>query len=209
MSELHLSIAHIPLPTRMLKLPVDQRGYPVPWFVIWIDGKPDHRVVDMEKVRRAILEKRCFTCGEKLGKYLTFNVGPVSLLSTISAEPPSHLECIEYAMQACPFLSRPYAHRRVTGLPEGTVDVEGMLEHHPIVMTAYTTQGYQTRNANPGILFKLLPPTSVVWWCEGRKATREECEAGIKLALTKIRSSINDAFLATALTRIRQWLPEV
>jgi hypothetical protein len=31
------------LPLRMRGLPLDERGYPVPWFVAWIDGKPEFR----------------------------------------------------------------------------------------------------------------------------------------------------------------------
>ena len=34
-----------PLPRRFLGLPIDDRGYPVPWFVHWVDGKPDFRLV--------------------------------------------------------------------------------------------------------------------------------------------------------------------
>lgn len=30
-----------PLPPRMQRLPVDERGYPVSFFVAWPDGKPD------------------------------------------------------------------------------------------------------------------------------------------------------------------------
>jgi len=28
------------LPLAMRGLPRDHRGYPVPWFVAWVDGKP-------------------------------------------------------------------------------------------------------------------------------------------------------------------------
>lgn len=39
-----------PQPPKMQHLPVDERGFPAPYFVAWIDGKPDHRVVDPEKL---------------------------------------------------------------------------------------------------------------------------------------------------------------
>jgi hypothetical protein len=33
-----------PIPTRMARLPLDKHHRPVPWFVAFIDGQPDHRV---------------------------------------------------------------------------------------------------------------------------------------------------------------------
>ena len=30
-----------PLPPRIAKLPVDERGYPVPWFVQWLGPKDE------------------------------------------------------------------------------------------------------------------------------------------------------------------------
>jgi len=47
------------LPSRMKSLPVDERGYPVPWFVAWIGGKPEFRTVEAGKVIKAIRERRC------------------------------------------------------------------------------------------------------------------------------------------------------
>lgn len=41
-------------PERMLGLPRDQRGYPVPWFVEWIDGAPDFRVTSRERMAKAV-----------------------------------------------------------------------------------------------------------------------------------------------------------
>ena len=207
MSELHVSLRGLPLPRRMRALPVDVRGFPVPWFVMWVDGAPDHRVVDFEKVVRALQEKRCFTCGDHLGRNLTFCLGMVSLITTVSAEPPSHLECIEYALKGCPFLSRPYAKRRVDGLPEGTADVQGFMDHHPQVMTAYTTRSYEAHQGNPGILFTIGPMGSITWWTEGRRATHDECQAALHLACDKLVDVENQAALMQGVQRVLPWFP--
>src|SRR5262245_2742625 len=95
-----------PVPERMRKLPL-HRGYPVPWFVEWIEGVPDFRIMDGRKLVRAVKEKRCWVCGELMGSYLAFTIGPMCAVNRISAEPPSHRECASFSARGCPFLTRP------------------------------------------------------------------------------------------------------
>jgi hypothetical protein len=40
------------LPVRLQGLPIDERGYPVPWFVAWENGKPEFRAMDPLKFWR-------------------------------------------------------------------------------------------------------------------------------------------------------------
>jgi len=47
-------------------------GYPVPFVQMWIDGKPDFRVIDPEKVARCVNEKLCAICGVRLGEFSFF-----------------------------------------------------------------------------------------------------------------------------------------
>src|SRR5262245_54450039 len=107
-----------PVPRRMQKLPLDHRGYPVPWFVAFIDGKPDFRVVREPGIPLAHNKDLCWLCGERRGKWLAFVVGPMCGINRVTAEPPSHYECAEFAIKACPFLTRPMAVRRERDLPE-------------------------------------------------------------------------------------------
>jgi hypothetical protein len=100
------------IPDRIRNLPVDERGYPVPWFVDWIDGKPEFRAMDGRKFDRCINEKLCWVCGERLKKHVAFVIGPMCTITRTSAEPPSHLDCAEWSVKACPFLSKPQMKRR-------------------------------------------------------------------------------------------------
>src|SRR4029077_8964998 len=101
-----------PLPERMRHLPVNSKGYPVPWFVAWVDGQPEFRAMDGAKFRRAIREKLCWVCGGKLGVYVCLVAGPMCGINRTSSEPPCHLECAQWSARNCPFLSNPRQVRR-------------------------------------------------------------------------------------------------
>ena len=171
-----------PLPPRLRTLPIDERGFPVPYFVAWIDGKPDHRVVDPPKIAACVNGRRCWLCGSPLGRFLSFTIGPMCGVNRINSEPPQHRECAEYAVRACPFMSRPHAHRRDARLPENVRDPAGeFLKRNPGVVGVWTTTSYRARRADggSGVLFELGEPDSVSWWSEGRPATIEEVRASV------------------------------
>lgn len=175
----------IPVPTgRLARLYVDHRGYPVPWFVAWVDGVPDHRIMDAEKKEKAFVNQLCWICGQPLGgATVTYAIGPMCAVNRISAEPPSHKECAEYSVRACPFLSRPHAHRREGGLPDEAEEPDGiMVRRNPGVILVWTAKKYTTRivPAGDGTLFHVGDPYEISWFCQGRAATREEVEDAIR-----------------------------
>ena len=55
-----------PIPERIARLPLDKRGFPVPWFVQWDDGVPNFPVMDPDKFRLAISFNRCWCCGQPM-----------------------------------------------------------------------------------------------------------------------------------------------
>lgn len=181
---IRVDIASIPLPVRMRGLPVDERGYPVPWFVKWIDGKPEFRTADAQKFVLAVMEKRCWICGDKLGRYQAFVIGPMCAINRVSSEPPSHRECALYGVQACPFLARPHMRRRENDLPEERRAPGGFfVERNPGVSLLWVTQDYHAEQAdigNEGTIFLIGDPTETAWFAEGRTATRAEVEASIE-----------------------------
>src|SRR5215510_204714 len=101
-----------PLPRRMQSLPVSDRGFPVPWFVPWVNGQPEFRAMDGRKFELAVGKKLCWVCGQPLGTRFAFVVGPMCGINRISSEPPSHRECAEFSAMGCPFLSMPKMVRR-------------------------------------------------------------------------------------------------
>jgi hypothetical protein len=98
MDQLNARIAHIPLPRRFVGRPLSPTGFPVPWFVSIRDGVPDFVNIHPQKVVEAINRKVCWLCGERLGRYLAFTIGPMCAVNRVSAEPPTHYDCARYAV---------------------------------------------------------------------------------------------------------------
>lgn len=185
------------IPERLKKLPVDARGYPVPWFVAEIDGKFDFRVMDGAKLYEAIAARLCWVCGEKLGVSLAFTIGPMCALNRTIAEPPSHRECAEFAIKACPFLNQTELKRNEAGMDtlvaeKGCKLSENGLKRQPGAICLWMTRTYRPFYAVPGdknseLLFNIGKPDQVFWFCEGREATRAEVLTSIETGLPILR----------------------
>lgn len=163
------------IPDRIRALPVDVRGFPVPWFVHWENGVPDFRVISPGKIPQAVIHRRCWTCGDKLGRFMTFVIGPMCAINRISGEPPSHLDCARYAATHCPFLTKPHMKRNEYKLPEDYQPLPGVsLRRNPGVSVLWITKDYKVLKVDGGHLFEVGDPVSLEWYAEGRTATREE-----------------------------------
>lgn len=173
-------------PARICALPLDDRGYPVPYFVEWFDGKPDFRVASEAKLVACIRGKRCWICGGQLGKFQTFAIGPMCAVNRISSEPPAHLECARYAARACPFLLLPSAKRRDATIPKETRVHEAANMRNPGVILLWTTTApYRPFKNARSILFEIPEPVTLEYWSQGRLATAGEVwdsfESGVEI----------------------------
>jgi hypothetical protein len=185
---LNAAIRDIPLPDRLKRRPVSERGFPVPWFVSFINGKWDFVNLDPRKIVEAYNRKLCFLCGEPLGQYKAFVIGPMCSINRVSAEPPAHRECAEYAVRACPFLARPAAKRNekaALGVPELVPGI--MIQHNPGATLIWITKSFKLLPVEGGCLFQIGDPLEVAWYAEGRKATRAEVDAAIAKGLPLLR----------------------
>lgn len=173
-----------PLPDRIAKLP-RHRGYPVPWFVAWVGGVPEFRVIGKGKVATAVRERRCWVCGETLGARFAFVIGPMCAVNRISSEPPSHLDCAEFSARACPFLSRPHMVRREGGLPAAACPAAGFsIDRNPGVALVWVARDYRLIPTPDGrVLFRMGAPLRVSAYAEGRTATPEEIAASVDSGL--------------------------
>jgi hypothetical protein len=189
MPELNAAIRNIPLPARLARRPVSERGFPVPWFVSFINGKWDFVNLDPRKIGEAYNREICFVCGEKLGQYKAFTIGPMCSINRVSSEPPAHRECAEYAVRACPFLARPNAKRNDKAHLVPSMDnVPGLaFEHNPGATLIWITRTFRPIRARGGTLFEVGEPLEVAWYAEGRTATRQEIDAAIAKGLALLR----------------------
>lgn len=165
----------VDLPRRMRSLPQDARGFPVPWFVVWADGKPDFRCVAPGKVEDAIRHNLCWVCGEPLGRFLSFVTGPLCAVNGTAAEPPAHHDCGLYSACTCPFLTKPRMRRNDKDLSYADAHPAGsMIERNPGVTLLWTTRSFKAVSTNGGVMFRVGPATSIEWFAQGRAAGRAE-----------------------------------
>jgi len=202
-------------PARIRALPLSDKGYPVPWFVEWIDGVPDFRVMDSRKRFLAVKRSLCWICGQPLGSFMTFVAGPMCGINRTSGEPPAHHDCAVYAAQACPFLTLPRAQYREANMPEHNQMTPGAIKRNPGVAMLWTTRSYKPFAVDERAsdwLIEMGEPTSVEWLAEGRTATRAEVDESIRTGMPFLENACeNDddrRALATFVERLRPHLPQ-
>lgn len=171
----------IDLPDSMALLPRDDRGYPVPEFVRWINGKPDFRILKLHYRERCVKENICWLCGGKMGTKKWFVLGPMCTVTRTTSEPPSHKLCAEFAVKNCPFLTMPLATRSDKGIEHLKDDMAGVsLQRNPGASAIWMTTNYQCFEVgdravgNSGWLITVGEPLEMTAWARGRKATRKE-----------------------------------
>jgi hypothetical protein len=182
------------MPDRIHRLPVSPTGYPVPWFVEWFkdaapcksgEGVPDFRVIDPRKMTKAVKQHLCWVCGTPMGTFKAFTIGPMCAINRVISEPPSHRDCAIYSARMCPFLSKPNMVRNEKGLcddsgkPRFNEPAGIGLKRNPGAVCVWLTKQFQIMRVNNGVLFSIGQPTEVLWFSEGRRATRQEVMASI------------------------------
>lgn len=208
------AIQAVPMPDRIKALPVSPTGYPVPWFVAYIDGVPDFRVVRPRGIEQSHTRKTCWVCGQPMGRFVAMTIGPMCSITRTISEPPAHRECAIYSVLACPFLSNPRMRRREVGMPENAHPAPGLaILRNPGAMAVWVTRGYRAFKADDGILFTFDDPVEVLWFAEGRPALRSEVARSIASGLPLLEAEAQRqgaaalAELPRAIERANTYLP--
>jgi hypothetical protein len=196
------------LPPHMASLPVF-KGYPVPYFVGLIDGVPDFRLVDPLKLKRCLEFEACWLCGKPLGAHRHFVIGPMCVVNRITSEPPSHLDCAHFAVEACPHLINPGAKRRSANLPDELRHPAGtMVPDNPGVTVIWESKTYSVVNApDGGELIDIGDPEAIEWWKDGHRASRAEVVPLFEKSVGRLRKVAEDRLdreHASAATRVEE-----
>lgn len=184
MSNYNEAMRALDMPARITRLPVTESGFPIPWFAAYVkDGKhcapehggqPDLRYSDERKAALAITQSLCWVCGGKLGTNKAFVIGPLSLISHVTAEPPTHLDCAQFTVRACPFLANPRMRRnKKDQADERVMDPHGTLDNPGVIAIATVRGEYKYFRTNR-VLIRFGEPHNIEWFKDKRKATREE-----------------------------------
>jgi hypothetical protein len=181
------------MPGRIALLPQDRHHRPVPWFVAFVNGVPDFRVIRPGGIQIALRHSLCWICG---GPFLrqqdrAFTVGSMCCVNRVSAEPPSHKDCAVYSATSCPFLTKPNMVRRERHKPVEAKNPAGiMITRNPGVALVWVTgyKSWTTRSdGQGGLLFDIGDPKEALWFARGREATRDEVLASIDSGLPILR----------------------
>lgn len=208
------SARQVLMPDRIAELSRNGAGVPIPYFVAFVNGRPDFRIADKRKFALCLRAGLCWICGQRLGRYKSFAIGPMCVVNRVSSEPPSHRDCSAYALRACPFLTRPNAIRREGGKPAGITHAGEMILTNPGVGALWVTENFKLIEVEGGHLVELGEPSEVTWWKEGRMAARAEVIGAMVTGLPALREVAASegadslADLQRCIDRAQRFLPD-
>ena len=179
----------VAIPARMEALPCDPRGYPVPVVVTRAsDGRPLFAVNDSVESMRCVRRKLCPICGSRLTKDLWFAGGPYAAFHWAGKyfDSAMHHECMEYALQVCPYLAMPRflirdSQARLNAVQAQTGGGVWLVDNtqtpeRPIVFVVIKAYG-QTVTPGPNLTLLVAPMRpyhAVEFWSEGQRIALED-----------------------------------
>lgn len=163
-------IGGVEIPRRLRQRTKDARGYPVPFVVAVVDGKPDFRLPAPERWQKCVADRRCGLCGEPIVDAPWFVGGPSCAKHRIFLDPAMHLDCAEYALRVCPFLAAPHGHfsdldRRPP--PPGFGVVAGVNPARPDVFMLGRTSGWRLKPFADSVGIVAEAWLEIRWWRHG------------------------------------------
>lgn len=170
-----MSWRDVPMPPQVAALPRDPRGYPVFYAVQregYVPGEPaDFRTLEVDHHVEAGQKRLCAICARSLPYWLWFLGGPMCLANRIFGDGPMHRDCMDYALQVCPYLTHASMEYAVVKDPSFMERVDDDLVGDPNVITRrpermllYRTRGYRIITHTGGKpVFRVEPPVEVQW----------------------------------------------
>lgn len=161
-----------PVEPDSLKRRPHRGGLPIPW-VTHVDenGVPDFRVHDNDKRRLIHPHRLCQLCGEPMGEQVTFIGYPVSATTGVFGEPPQHRECLDFALEVCPWLTG----REPSGRPFGVEVSSGERPPSPEQLIIWTCFAFEVERDPAGLtelVYRAGPAETIEWHRRPQEVTR-------------------------------------
>lgn len=194
-------VERTPIPHRMRTLPLDPRGYPIPYIVFRDRNGDPHFTINDGRVRlRCLLQRRCGICGKKINGPVWFVGGPLSAFHPHGAyaEGPLHENCAEYALKVCPWLAVSCYMGRIDASTLYTREGEDrsggqlftdptQIPDRPLCFVAISTSSYKLSPHSGASGPNVIPGRPFVdarYWRNGAQLSEAEGEALAMEALT-------------------------
>jgi hypothetical protein len=193
----------IPIPEPLRHLPLDPRGFPIPYNVL-VDkkGVAHFKVNDEQKARQCLALGLCHVCGKPYGEDRWLIGGHLSAFHERGAfnDAPVHHLCGEFALQVCPYLA--YTQYRAADSEDKTKEIAKKLEHTDVKALYNPTQ---TMERLPFFVFAQVsgflpipqaygtfvfrpkkPYLEIQYWRDGKQITYEEAATYLSKADRKL-----------------------
>lgn len=181
---------NIKIPPIMQKLPLDARGYPIPYVVLYDDkGCPHFKINDDKKVKECADKNLCTVCGTKMDRTSMWLIGgPGSAFHPrgMFVETPVHRDCGLYSLQTCPYLRHNTYNKKAIHIKDGSfskpmafLDPTMSQERLPFFVFVKIS-GYQIfwRDIGNGMMAKSIKPMKpykvIEFWQEGVKVVPDK-----------------------------------
>jgi hypothetical protein len=154
-------------PEAIRVLPRDERGLPISYAQLRVDGRPDFRSLDIARVAECVSQRLCGICGRVLSYWIAFIGGPACQRNRLFKDPAMHPECADYAAKTCPFIAGSKTKYSTRPLPEGpdlAVHVDPNMADHerrPADMFIFTTRRYKIVRKHGAEYIEAAPFASV------------------------------------------------
>lgn len=188
-------------PEAIAALPHDHRGYPIPFIVLRdINDKPVFVSNDALLVTQAVRDNLCHICGQPLDVYSWFVGGPGSALlngnQAVYNDGPLHHECMQYAMQVCPYLACRLTKELAPATSERLraqglrVSNTATMPGTPAVFMAVCAYSYKAERRGMTMTFFVDKPfRKVEYWRETKMLPRDEGEKLAKRAARRLAAT--------------------
>jgi hypothetical protein len=151
------------LPVRMRALPRDAAGQPIPYLLTQLATKAESPLGPDLALHAIYQQKRCWICGQQLGRYAAFMTDALTSVTRVCRTPPAHHDCAKHAAMV------------------------GLMQPRDLkVSLVWVTRTYDMQTTANGHVFVVGDAEQTFWFTEGRTASRDEVMEAMQTGLPKL-----------------------